>query len=133
MAWNELGEFENAVNDYREVIRLDPQETLALNSVAWILATCPDDAVRDGELAIDYATQACEISEWKSPNDLDTLAAACAEAGQFEEAVKWQTQAIELAENAGREDLADYQSRLELYQAGMPYRSPDRDAEESAP
>ncbi len=102
-----------------------------MNALAWILATCPDAEVRDGKLAIDYATQACEISEWNSPNDLDTLATAYAEACQFPEAVEWQTKAIELAENEGRANLTEYRSRLELYQAGMPYRSPVPDAEES--
>ena len=66
----------------------------AYNGLAWILATSPDDKVRDGKRAIQYATEACERTGWKVPVCLNTLAAAYAEAGQFEEAIRYQTRAL---------------------------------------
>jgi tetratricopeptide (TPR) repeat protein len=58
------------------------------------------------------------LSGWREPGHLDTLAVALAAAGQFEEAAKYQRQAVELAPEA---EKADYRSRLELYEAGKPY------------
>ena len=40
--------YERAVSDYREVIRLDPVDADAYSSLAWLLATCPEEKVRDG-------------------------------------------------------------------------------------
>lgn len=69
---------------------------------------------------MENATRACELTKWTSPLALSTLAAAHAEAGAFDEAVMWQTKAVEAA--APDSDPTVAQSRLELYQAGKPYR-----------
>ncbi len=54
---------------------------------------------------------------------VDTLAAAYAEAGQYADAVRTQEGAIARLRAAGKDDeVADYQSRLDLYRAGRPYR-----------
>src|SRR5262249_49421907 len=66
----------------------------AYRFLAQLLATCPDDKVRDGKRAVQYATTACELTDWKVPSCLETLAAAYAEAGQFEEAIRYQTRAL---------------------------------------
>jgi tetratricopeptide (TPR) repeat protein len=113
------GEFARAVVDYQVVIDLDPQNMTARNAAAWIWATCPDDKLRDGKKAKEYATQACEATGWMNATFLDTLAAACAECGQFEEAVRWQKKAIQLARP---EDKLKFFSRIKTYQAGKPYR-----------
>ena len=60
------------------------------NSIAWFLATIPDESVRDGKQAVTYATKACELTKWNDPNSIDTLAAACAAAGNFDDAMKWE-------------------------------------------
>jgi serine/threonine-protein kinase len=95
----------------------------ACDSLARLLATCPDDEVRDGKRAIKYATTACEQTAWEDPFCQDTLAAAYAEAGQFEEAVRYQTRALETPA------LRDYvlpaaKERLELYRQKKPFRDP---------
>ncbi len=99
---------------------INPAFAPGFNNLAWLLATCPDDQYRDGNTAVENATRACELSQWAKPDCLGTLAAAYAEAGEFELAIKWQTKAIELA--TPDYDMAAAQSRLKLYEAGKPYR-----------
>ena len=68
------------------------------------------------------ATKACELTKWAEPGALDTLAAACAEAGDFNSAVKWQSKAISLAKSS-KAQLADASRRLTMYQHRQPYHS----------
>ncbi|HUY87245.1 MAG TPA: tetratricopeptide repeat protein [Pirellulales bacterium] len=114
-----LGKYEPAIADFEQAVRLDPGNAAAVNNRAWLQATCPDEKYRDGQAAIESAKKACELAHWKNPDWLDTLAAAYAEAGQFDEAVETQTLAIEQAPEAQRADL---QSRLELYRSQKPFR-----------
>jgi len=111
--------YQEAAEDDETAIRLgDP---LANNDLAWLRATCPVAKMRDGKQACRYAQKACELTAWESAPCLDTLAAACAENGQFEEAVKWQMKAIEIAK--GRHDLDEIASlRLNLYKQRKPYQ-----------
>ena len=83
LAWNAKGDYDRAIADYDEAIRRDPKDPAAYNNRAWLWATCPDARFRDGALAIASATRACELSNWKKASRLGTLAAACAEAGDF--------------------------------------------------
>jgi Flp pilus assembly protein TadD len=105
--------------DYGQAIRLDPKNAEAHNARAWLLATRPDDKLRDGKLALNSARRLCELSDWKDASYIDTLAAAYAEVGDFEKASQHQRQAIELATPELRAPLQD---RLELYQDKKPYR-----------
>ena len=90
------------------------------NQMAWIRATAPDPDVRNGRQAKECATRACELSEWQEPGFLDTLAAACAECGEFDDAVRWQEKAIELAPEAAADE---FRVRADLYRGGKPYRT----------
>jgi tetratricopeptide (TPR) repeat protein len=87
---------------------------------AWIYATSPHDSSREGGKAREFALKACELSEWKSFGPIEALAAACAETGNFADAIKWQQRALELAPGKYKPEIG---ARLHLYQAGKPYRS----------
>lgn len=86
-----------------------------------MLATSPEAIHRDGHRAVELAEWACEATGYKSPPLLDTLAAAYAEAGQFERAESTTLQAIEIVRSNPKTSTATLESRLELYKAGKPY------------
>ncbi len=113
------GQTERALADHTQALELDPANPSSWNAVAWIRATSLDDSVRAGEMALEYAQRACELSDWQDSRYLDTYAAALAECGRFAEAVEWQTRALNLALPS---EQADYQQRLDRYQADQPMR-----------
>ena len=114
-----LKDYAKALTDFTEAIRLDPNDPVAFNSRAVLRASCPDEKYRDGQKAIEDATKACELTDWKDAETLDTLAAAYAEAGDFEKAIDYSQKAIELADDDAKADL---ESRLKLYQDKKPFR-----------
>lgn len=126
-----MGDYANALKDFNETVRLSPAESWGYNALAWLLATSPEARYRDGKKAVAMATKASTIAGWKDPYLLDTLAAAYAEAGDFDAAVRWQTKAIDmlsgdkLAAAAGRE-------RLSLYSDKQPYREQPATSHSSA-
>ena len=121
LAWGYKKEYDKAINDYTEAIRLDPKGALAYNNRAWLWSTCTDAKYRDGKQAVQSAMTACELSEWKEPNTVGILAAAYAEVGDFDSAVKWQSKAIGLQRDEKTKE--DYRTRLKLYQEKQkPYR-----------
>jgi Flp pilus assembly protein TadD len=120
IARNSSGEFEHAIDDYKQAIELDPKSAAAYDALALLRASCPDENFRDGNQAILDAAKACELSEWKNWSYLGTLGAAYAEAGDFESAVKWQEQAVDLA-TADKDKLQALQ-RLQSYKAEQPFR-----------
>jgi hypothetical protein len=94
------------------------------NNLAWILATASDDRLRDGAEAIRLAEPLCRDAATAGANYFDTLAAAYAEAGRFDEAISVAQTALEMASAAQEADTAEkIRSRLELYRARRPYRS----------
>jgi tetratricopeptide (TPR) repeat protein len=119
-AWSQKKDFEKAIADYDKAIRLDPDAFDALNGRAWLWSTCPDPKYRDGKKAVETAKKACELTEYAEAMILDTLAAASAETGDFDSAVKWQAKALELLKD--EKERSDFRARLELYQQKKPYR-----------
>ena len=87
-----------------------------------LLATTPNDGLRDGKRALELARAACELTNWKNPNYIDTLAAAYAETGDFEQAVNWETKALEFPDFIEKNGQAA-RKRLEFYRKHQPYRS----------
>jgi tetratricopeptide (TPR) repeat protein len=119
-ARRDKGEWAEAAADYAEAIGRGSNLANAYDGRAWIWAACPDAKHRDGKRAVESATKSCELTAWKVPNNLDTLAAAYAESGDFLSAVKWQAKAVALATD--EDDKAAYSTRLKLYRAKKPYR-----------
>jgi hypothetical protein len=96
-------------------------DLIALKRAAWLQATCPNPSVRNGTNAVEFAQKALAASKLKDAGVLDTLAAAYAEAGQFEKAVSTEKQAISLASRENEQK--EYETRLKLYQERKPYRA----------
>ncbi len=116
------GDFAEAIRDYEIAVRVDPGFARAHDRLACLLATCQREGVRDGVHAVDHGTRSSELTDWKNPYFIHTLAAACAETGDFPRAVQHQKQAIELLSQKDREKLlCEYEGRLQLYQSGRPY------------
>jgi tetratricopeptide (TPR) repeat protein len=111
----------DAEQAYLAAIKAQPSYAPAYDSLARLLATCSDDKGRDGKRAIEYATTACKRTGWKDFRYVDTLAAAYAEAGQFEQAIRYQTRALEDPTLKGDLRKAAMQ-RLELYWQKKPFR-----------
>ena len=110
-----------AIADYNAALHLDPNNSCVLDSLAWLWSTCPDERFRDGTRAVQFAIRACELDRWQNGNDLAVLAAAYAEAGDFDTAVDWLAKAFEVVP-----DDASFQARnlpkLELFKACKPFR-----------
>jgi tetratricopeptide (TPR) repeat protein len=115
----QVGYYEQAVADLNAALALDPASAAAYRSVAWLLATCPDERFRDADKALEAARRAERFGNQGDPATLDVLAAAYASAGLMEEAVRVQQQATLLAPAPQKRELED---RLAAYRSGRPYR-----------
>jgi protein O-mannosyl-transferase len=113
--------------EYDAALQLEPGWPAAVNRAAWRLATDPLSSRRRGDFALELALQACQATRNERPDFLDTLAAAYAEQGEFEQAVKAARLALEIAGARAPELSAGIERRLRLYQHGQPFRSRDSD------
>jgi serine/threonine-protein kinase len=116
------GDYAAAAALFAKARRRSARDTQVLGSVAWFKATCPISSLRNGREAVQDSTKACEITKWKNGDLIDTLAAAYAETGDFEQAIKYQKQALALRPLAEPDSLAEMQRHLRLYQARKPVR-----------
>lgn len=116
-----IGDHAEARADLERALEARPDDTGVLNNLAWLLATSPDDALRDGTRAIELATKACEETEWNEAHIISTLAAGYAETGDFETARKYSRQSVEKSDpEAGvREQL---ENELASYERSEPWR-----------
>lgn len=116
-------DFASAERYLREGLKHAPDFAGLANGLAWILATSPNDSQRNGEEALRLAQKACRLTRNEEHGYVDTLAAAYAELGRFDEAVKTQQEAIKLAQAAGdQESVAVYEERLQSYEQKQPFR-----------
>jgi tetratricopeptide (TPR) repeat protein len=116
------GAFQSAVDQFRKALATEPNDPGAANGLAWLLATCPDDRVRDGAEAVAMAEKACEATGEKDLVSLRTLAAAYAEAGRWADAVATVTRALELSGPADSPAARDLRRDLEGYRQRKPVR-----------
>lgn len=116
------GKYQAAAVHYARALQINPDHLGAMNNLAWLLATCSDDDVRNGPEALRVAHSLVRKVGEDDAQALDTLAAAYAETGQFQEAAETQRQAVELASPQVKQDFVD---RLDLYRASRPTRSTD--------
>ncbi len=122
IALQQKGRTDEAIAHYQKALQIKADYAKAQNNLAWVLATCPQAALRNGKKAVELAERAKALTGGEDPIILHTLAAACAEAGRFSEAVETAQQALRLAEAQSNPKLAGkLQSELILYQAGSPY------------
>ena len=98
-------------------------EVGGFNNLAWILATSENSAIRNGPNSVFFGEKVVAATNRKEPKSLDTLAAAYAEASQFEKAVKTEQEAIALVQTKAEKN--GYTTRLKLYEAKLPYREKD--------
>jgi tetratricopeptide (TPR) repeat protein len=121
IAWFHKGECGIAIESFRKALKLDTHNADALNQLAWTLAVCPDDEYRDGNEALALAKNASDL--YPGLNYLDTLAAAYAEAGDFDQAVRVQTKVLVMKNNARtQEEIPEVVERLRFYKKGRPWR-----------
>jgi tetratricopeptide (TPR) repeat protein len=121
-AFAQQGRTEEAIECYRQALWLKPDWLEALNSLAWVYATDENPELRNGPAAVQLAQRACELTGYKNPNILDTLAAAYAEADSFSDAVRTAEKALDIAVLSGQKELVEkIQHCLGLYKAGKAY------------
>ena len=114
-----VGDHAAAIADFEQCLKSNPQDAGVLNNFAWVLATSPEDSLRDGKRAVEMATKACELTEHKLPHILSTLAAAYAETGDFDAARKWSQQAVDMEDPEHGEQL---KKELASYVEKKPWR-----------
>jgi tetratricopeptide (TPR) repeat protein len=122
MAMESEGKLADAVAHYQKAVELEPRDILATNNLAWLLATCPEAALRQGKKAVELAERMVTMAGDEQPGLLDTLAAAYAEVGRYADAVETARQAVRLAKEKEDEKLVEaLKKRLALYKAEKPF------------
>ena len=130
--WEASEDYEKALEDSMEAIKIDPKFVPGLANVARLKATCPVDRLRDGQQAVELAKQACELIGANSETDrwfyLDTLAAAYAEVGDFAQAIESEQLAVQAIQSVENPTLSSgiaiwlCNDHLNLYRNNKPCR-----------
>jgi 4-amino-4-deoxy-L-arabinose transferase-like glycosyltransferase len=113
------GKIEEAIQQYRNALSMDSNNPVALNNLAWILATTDKPKLRNVEEAVQFATRAVKQTDYRQPLCMETLAAAYAQAGQFPQACEMAQAAGVLAWVTGQMEMAAHDRKmLSLYSSG---------------
>lgn len=121
-AYASLNDNAQAIAHYEKCLELKPNIPSTMNNLAWMLATVPQANLRNGKRAVELGENSCQLTDRKEPFLLGTLAAAYAEAGRFDDAVRTAEEAITLAKANGMADTAKRNTELlELYRKGQPF------------
>jgi protein O-mannosyl-transferase len=123
IALSQRGDMRNALEQWRTSLQLQPDNLEAHCNLAWVFATSADASIRDGAQSVQHAERALQLSDRKNARIWRLAAAAYAEAGRFDDAVKAAQNGLALAENENNADLVrTLQENLELFQARQPLR-----------
>ena len=114
-----LGDVNKAYQDYILAIEADSENLKAHRNLSWLLSTSNQSSIRNGKEALSHAMWCCEKTQWKEASSLEVLAAAYAECGDFDEAVRRQSEALPLRSSKQKETT---QQRLKVLQKGLPIR-----------
>jgi tetratricopeptide (TPR) repeat protein len=117
------GRTEEAITHFRETLHIRPNWEKPMNSLAWIFATHSESNLRDPQEALSLALQACELADYQDPGLVDTLAAAYAAAGRFDDAIATAEKAVQLTASGDNKQRHEaIKKRLQLYKTHQPYR-----------
>jgi tetratricopeptide (TPR) repeat protein len=123
IALRRKGRLAEAMAHYQQALKLQPQNAAVMNNLAWLLATCPPAALRDGHQAVALAQQANQLAGGSNALVLQTLAAACAETGRYDDAIAAAQKALNFATGQGDATLAkNLQEQIAVYQSGSALR-----------
>ncbi|MCL2347035.1 MAG: tetratricopeptide repeat protein [Planctomycetaceae bacterium] len=117
-----LGRHKESVDIYKKLLEKNDKDSGVYNNYAWVLATSTDDSLRDGKLALEYALKACELTKYKKPHILSTLASAYAELGDFDKAVEWSQKSVDMAVDNEHDQKDHLEKELKSYQEKKPWR-----------
>lgn len=114
------GQFAAALRELRQAYQADPNDPAVLNGLAWLLATCPDERLRDGAEALRLAQAACAATGNQDFASLRSLAAANAQLGRWPEAIGAAEAALKLAETQHPAAAPEIRQLLDRYRSGKP-------------
>ena len=123
-AYASKGDRVHAAHQFARAVEVSPDNPFLLNRLAWLLATSPEDEVRNGPKAVELAQHAVSLTSRLDLMSLETLSAAYAEAGRFEEAVSTGREALAVAERQGNGSAAQLATRVLMFEARQTFREP---------
>ena len=127
-ALENAGRLKEAEADFKHALGIQPDLPDVLNKLAWMQATAVEDDLRNGVEAMKLAWRSSELAGGNDPATLEVLAAAEAEAGQFNEASRTERHVLDLLRQFGADAarITEAEARVSLFEAGRPLRYPAR-------
>jgi len=117
------GKIPLAIENYKQILTIEPDSAKAMNYLAWIMAAFNEEEFHNPQQAIKLAEHACELTNYKNADFLDTLSLAYAAAGKFPQAIETAQLALKIAQDSNQNDAAQkIRKSLSLYQAGESYK-----------